>query len=253
MPDTVDFARLQTQFSDYMREPSPENLPEGLDPARMELYKNLVFNNIHNILCTAFPIIFSILSEAQWDALVRDFIAEHAAQTPIFHFMAREFVTYLCDERDNPSDPPWLYELAHYEWLEVALGFSNEDVSELNFSTPQDWLKERPVISPLMQVQCYRFPVHRMGRDFHPNEAPEEPSYLIVYRHHDEKVRFMHINAFTAYLLNVLLESENALTSEEALERVIHETNHPNPAMVINGGVSSLNSLYLAGIILGTH
>mgnify|MGYP006138349625 CR=1 FL=1 len=61
------------------------------------------------------------LSYFTWRALVRDFYREFRAGTPLFPELPREFIQYLQERGDGRGDPPWLLELAHYEWVELAL------------------------------------------------------------------------------------------------------------------------------------
>ncbi len=60
--------------------------------------------------------------------MARDFFACHACRTPLFTRLAEEFLVYLEQERKGmPEDPPFLLELAHYEWVELALSLSDTD------------------------------------------------------------------------------------------------------------------------------
>src|SRR3546814_13616128 len=43
----------------------------------------------------------------------------HDSRTPLFTELAREFLRYL-EARDEDPAMPWLRELAHYEWAELA-------------------------------------------------------------------------------------------------------------------------------------
>jgi len=90
-----------------------------------------------------------------------------------------------------------------------------------------------------------------MGPDFLPEQAPELPSYLVVYRNRNDKVKFMELNLVTARLLYLLEEDEN-LSGQQALDQITQEMNHPNPEVVINGGLSTLQELQSSGIILVT-
>ena len=91
-----------------------------------------------------------------------------------------------------------------------------------------------------------------MGPDYLPEQAPEQPSYLVVYRNRNDKVKFMEINPVTARLI-YLLDNDEAFSGQQALEQIAQEMNHPKPEVVINGGLSALQELQGCGIILGTR
>ena len=50
----------------------------------MNVYANLVYQNIENFLAGTFRVARRILSDAQWDAMVRDFIHRHVSGSPYF-------------------------------------------------------------------------------------------------------------------------------------------------------------------------
>jgi hypothetical protein len=111
------------------------------------------------------------------------------------------------DFQPRPCDPPFILELAHYEWVELALDVSEEELPE-----PQpvvDLLAGVPRLSPLAWVLAYQYPVHRIGPSFRPAE-PGEGVYLAVYRDREDKVQFMELNAATARLLELIRDNEQA-------------------------------------------
>ena len=90
-----------------------------------------------------------------------------------------------------------------------------------------------------------------MGPEYLPDEAPEQPTYLVVYRNRNDKVKFMEINPVTARLISLLQEDET-LSGRSAIEQITQEMNHPNPEVVLKGGLDALQDLQRLGIILGT-
>jgi hypothetical protein len=90
-----------------------------------------------------------------------------------------------------------------------------------------------------------------MRPDNLPEQAPEQPTYLVVYRNRNDKVNFLEINPVTARLINLLQENES-YTGIDAIEHISKEMNHPNPEVVKQGGLAALQELQQYGIILGT-
>jgi hypothetical protein len=166
--------------------------------------------------------------------------------------LGQEFLAYLHQVRaGNPEDPPFLLELTHYEWVELALDIS-EDEPDAGLADPNgDLLAGRPVLSPLAWNLSYRFPVHRIGPDCQPAEPPSEPTHLVVYRTRQGQVEFLEINAVTQRLLQILKE-DPVPTGLEAVARIAAELRHPCPEQVVDAGRGLLLDLRRRDVVLGT-
>ena len=116
------FQRLQHAFAASIRDPENEPGPQGVPAQRMQIYRQLVFNNLKSFLATGFPVVKATLGEKAWPALIKDFLRRHHSKTPYLFEISEEFLAYLQNERgQTDNDPPFLLELAHYEWVELAL------------------------------------------------------------------------------------------------------------------------------------
>ncbi len=249
---TPSFQQTQYEFTAHLRDPENNPAPEGVEDRRLGIYRDLLYNNIEGFLSGGFPVIRSIYSDENWHHMVRDFFAHHKSHSPYFLEISQEFLTYLQDERKpHAEDPPGLLELAHYEWVELALSVSDEVIDMTNIESNGDLLTAHPVLSPVAWALAYQFPVHQMGPDNLPEQAGEQPNYLVVYRNRNDEVKFMEINPVTARLIHLLQEDET-LSGQQALQQIAQEMNHPNPDIVMQGGLSALQELQEYGIILGT-
>ncbi len=250
---TPSFQQTQYEFTAHLRDPENNPAPEGIEDRRLGIYRDLLFNNIESFLSGGFPVIRSIYSDENWHRMVRDFFAHHKSHSPYFLEISQEFLTYLQDEREpQAEDPAGLLELAHYEWVELALSVSDEVIDMNNIDANGDLLTAHPVLSPLAWALAYQFPVHQMGPDNLPEQTGEQPNYLVVYRNRNDEVKFMEINPVTARLIHLLQEDET-LSGQQALQQITQEMNHPNPDIVMQGGLSALQELQQYGIILGTN
>ncbi len=250
-PDNL--AQLQAQFAAHIRSPQIAPAPSDIEDRRMEIYRNLFYNNIRSLLSWNFPVIKKLLSGEQWAQLVRDFYIEHRARTPMFPELPREFLQYIQDKRQNrDGDLPFLLELAHYEWVEQALSLDENEIDEIPADPEGDLLSGVPVLSPLAWPLSYRFPVHKIRQDFQPTEAPEEATHLLVYRNREYQVKFMQLNAVSALLLQ-LLKDEQPRSGHDLLQEIASSMNHSKPEVVIAGGVSLLKDLFERDVILGTQ
>jgi hypothetical protein len=248
----ASFKQTQHEFTAYLRDPENNPAPKGIEDRRLGIYRDLLYNNVEGFLSGGFPVIRSIYSDENWHRMVRDFFAHHKSRTPYFLEISQEFLAYLQNEREpRPEDPAGLLELAHYEWVELALSVSDE-VIDMNKVDPNgDLLTGHPVLSPVAWALAYQYPVHQMGPDDLPEQPSEQPTYLVAYRNRNDEVKFMEINPVTAQLIKLLQEDET-LSGQQALQQIAQEMNHPNPDIVMQGGLSTLQELQEVGIILGT-
>lgn len=184
----------------------------------MAIYRELFFDNLADLLGGAFPVARRILGPDRWKRLIRDFYAGHRAQTPYFLELPREFAEWLRARETRAGDEPaFLDELAHYEWVELALSISEEELPAA--ASPSASPLDLPLaVSPLAWPLAYRWPVHRLSPDHQPPEPPAVPTFLVVYRDASDAVQFLEIGAETARLLD-MLEQSPGLTGRQALEQ----------------------------------
>jgi hypothetical protein len=246
-------AKLQNSFAAHLRDPGSNPAPEGIEDRRMGIYRELFFNNIKGFLSANFPVLNSLHDEKSWQALCRDFYAEFRCHTPLFPEIPREFLRYLQDHRqDNEGDPPFMLELAHYEWVELALSLDEAEIDDAETNPDGDLLNGVPVLSPLAWPLSYQYPVHQIRADYQPESAPPDASHLLVWRQQDFSIKFMLLNEISLLLLQKMKE-EPALTGLELLTAISTDIAHPKPATVIEGGKTLLNELKEKQVILGTR
>lgn len=247
-----EFQRLQRHFSAHLRHPDRHPAPDGIEERRLQIYRRLFFNNMEGFIRQGFPVLHSLYEEAAWQRLVRAFFGGHACQTPYFVKIPGEFVEFLSQSYQlEEGDPPFLAELAHYEWMELVLETDEtpwpEDVDQEG-----DLMSAPPYPSPLHQAVAYSWPVHRISADFQPDEPLAEPVWLLVYRDRSHSLGFMEINAMTARLLALMNECPRH-SGAYLLEVLAAETHYPDKAGLLRFGADLLAGLRRRDILLGTR
>jgi uncharacterized protein len=244
---------LQTRFAAHIRDPENHAAPADVDDRRLEIYRQLFFNNINKFLASNFPVLRQLYDDEAWRQLARDFYTEHRCHTPLFPELPKEFLRYLQDQRkDRPGDPAFLLELAHYEWVELALSMDENELEDTVANSTGDLMEEVPVLSPLAWPLSYRFPVHQIRPGFEPEAPPEQATHILVYRNRNDKVKFMQLNDVSRLLLN-LLQENRGLTGLELLTEIASSINHPDSSVVIDKGEKLLQDLRSKDVILGTR
>ncbi len=254
MVEHRSFQDKQYAFAAHIRDPEHTVAPDGVEDRRMAIYRELFFNNLNNLLGTFFPVLRKIHSKERRRYLVREFMKVHRAKTPYFLQLPEEFLGFLQDEYQALDDDyPFLTELAHYEYAELALRVSSEENPANGVDPDGDLLTQVPVKSVLAWAFAYRYPVHRIAEDYLPTEPSENPSYLVLYRQDDDRVRFMELNAVTAALLDAV-EHNSAEASGETLIRELAATvNYPDVDALIKHGTDALEEMKQLQILIGTR
>jgi hypothetical protein len=247
------FQQIQYAFTAHIRDPKVNPRPENIEARRMKIYSELFYNNVEDFMASTYPVLRNLYTDEKWHALIRDYFSRHHASTPLFHEMPREFLKYLEQEREPAEDDfPFLLELAHYEWVELALAVSDQQVDETAIDTNGDLLEGIPVLSPLAWPLSYQFPVHKISKEYLPDEPPQQPTFIVVYRDADDEVRFLELNPVAAHLLQLIAE-DSARSGRQLLETIAEQLQHPDPDVVIEGGRQILEDLRARDILLGIH
>ena len=247
-----EFQRKQYAFAAHIRDPDNNPAPGGVEDRRMAIYRELFFNNLHSLLGSTFPVIKKLHKREKFRSLIRAFMIRHEAQTPYFLEIPREFLVFLQDEYELQDDDfPFLIELAHYEWVELALSVSEETNDGRNADPEGDLLEGIPLPSVLAWTFTYQYPVHRISADYLPTEPGEVPTFLAVCRKADDDMDFMELNPVTARLLE-MIEANEQLSGRELLLNLADEINYPDCDTLVQHGAEAMQQMRQAEILLGT-
>jgi hypothetical protein len=240
------FQKFQHEFGRHIRDPRRHPRPAGVPARRMAIYHELLYNNLEGFLLACFPVTRRIVGDRRWPALMRAFFREARCQTPYFREIPREFLTWLTALEEIPG-PTWLKELAHYEWVELALDVM--DVAPPQHSPQGDLLAGIPVLTPALMNLSYAWPVHRIGPDFRPRKAHR--THLLVFRDTNDVVQFIELNPVSARLVELL--QTGTLTGQAACAQIAAESGRDDVDTFIAGGAGILTNLHQTGAILGTR
>jgi hypothetical protein len=213
-----DFKEIQQQFVSWLRQPEQHSMPDGIEARRMAVYRRLVRNTIYSFLSAGFPVLKKLLKSSQWTQLVDDFVASHAAKSPYFSDMGREFVDFLalyCSDANPRCNelPVYTYELASYERMEVDAQFAMLDERYQQVAAEQAvnvvahhrwWLNDS------VQLAQFHYPVAWLGVDQQgePLPVPQVNSsgyLLMVYRPPwQSSTQFLQLEPLTALVISSL-------------------------------------------------
>ena len=254
MAEHRDFQDKQYSFAAHIRDPGNTVAPVGIEDRRMAIYRELFFNNLFSLLGTFFPVLRKIHSNEQWRHFIREFMKIHRAKTPYFLEVPEEFLAFLQNEyQARDDDFPFLTELAHYEFADLALRVSTDENDLDGIDPDGNLLTATPVKSTLAWAFAYHYPVHRISKDFLPREPGEQPAYLALYRRSNDKVSFLELNAVSAALLEAVENNEASLCGEDLLRELAVKIHYPDVNALIKHGVDALEEMRQLEILTGTR
>lgn len=252
MPAPERLAAQQAMLAAHVRDPSASP-PPGIEARRLKIYRELFFNSVLDLLSGNFPVLRRILGETAWRDLVRSFYRDFRAGTPLFPELPREFLQYLQQRAtEGLGDPAWWFELAHYEWAELALDLHEASPADVPHDAAGDLLAGVPVPSPVAWALAYAWPVHRLSPGHLPDAPPAQATFLLVQRGDDLRVRFHELSALTFRLLQRLHEHPE-LDGKAQLRALAIEAGASDATAFIAQGRGMLEQLRAQRVILGTR
>ncbi|MDD9893223.1 MAG: putative DNA-binding domain-containing protein [Gammaproteobacteria bacterium] len=248
------FKEAQYGFAAHLRDPANQPAPEGIEDRRMKIYRDLFFNNVSGLMAQTFPVLNQLLSEEKWLRTIRDFYAHYQCHTPLFTELPKEFLDWLSNHREaEADDPAYLLELAHYEWVELALSLAPDVELAEEVHRYGDLMNTIPVMSPLAWSLSYHFPVHQISPSFQPEAPGEQPTCLVVYRNREDEIGFIETNPVTVQLLALLANNlEERKTGDALLSQLAEQLPQFPEEAVRQGGLQTLEQLRQKDIVLGT-
>ncbi len=231
MPENLQ--TFQLAFGKYLRNPEQVQIPEGINSQRAKIYEDLLFNNVSGFINSCFPVCKSLVDENQWYTLRRSFFRDWRSHSPYFREIPQEFLEYL-NEASTPL-PPWFYELAHYEWIELFVDTFDDEIDSPEFENleiqPQEIEFDKPTLTDknsrlvlcantTLQNLEYEWPVHTISSTHIPNTP--SPTFLAVFRNNKFEVKFQELNAATSLLLRIV--QEGPCSRDEAVQNFVQIT-----------------------------
>ena len=248
-------AGFQASFAAYLRAPGrPASPRDGM--GRPALYRSLVMTALRGFLDPCFPVARACLGEVRWARLCRAFLADGGAPGPYFRDIAGVFAQWLASPAAPRRLPPWLPELARYEWAELAVDIHPDaegdsrsgSIPAATAKPADDLLDGRPLVNPALICLPCQWPVHRI----HPGWRPRRPQpvCLAVFRTPDGSVGFSELSPLAGRLLAQLIHTGGS--GRDALLALASEISHPAPAQLVAQGLPLLHHLVEQGILLGS-
>ena len=244
-----NFKSVQQEFVNAIKNPDSFETNDADIKRRMDIYQSLFFNNISGFISTGFPVLKSLVSEENWNVLVRAFFIHHESRSPYFSDISKEFVEYLSTSPELPFQlPAFAAELAHYEWLELDISIRKTSHDVLYFNAGEQVTMVS--VSPLATLASYTYPVHLIGVDHIPEAPAPEQQFYVVYRNKEQRVEFVHLNPLTAVLLHTIEQHEQGIDIDALGEQLCKQLDHLPEHTVLQGMQQIVSDMLQKGILL---
>ena len=240
----------QRTFAAYLRDPEHLSIPFDLAPERIAVYRHAVYANIERFMGDNFPRVKACLEDARWHLMIRDYVRHHRAETPAFAHLPNEFLRYLA-ATELAACPPYLGELAHFEWLENCLSIDQRRVDLTAIDRTGDLLTGQIVVNPIHRVESYRYPVHVTEAGFEINESIE-PTHLVAFRDLANEFQFLELNTLALRLFCAIRDTPE-INAAQVLREISEALGRHDPNPVLAGGLDILERLHKRQLILGTR
>ena len=194
------FQTLQQQFCEWIRDPDLE-IPQELPVERMQIYRDLLFNNVSSFIDLVYPVARAMLPELKWQQVLSEFFQKAKCRSPLYNDISLEFREYLTDQR-HPilQEYPWLAELLQFEWLELYL--DTVEIEDVVLHENYAWQ-----LSTQVWVLVYQYPVYRWTTLTTQEQVELSPSAVMVWRDEQDRVRIEQLSPLFAMLIEQLTQN----------------------------------------------
>lgn len=251
MPDQPSFIELQHAFTRHLRDPENVPAPGAQEERRLAIYRYAVRANVARFMADNYPRVRAVMCDRRWDAMLHDYIVRHVSRTNVFAELPLEFLAYLEHERDDGDAPPFLRELAHFDWLETLVGVDVNVLDQTGIDCEGDLLAGIPVVNPTLRLVCYAYPVHAITPEFQPIEAPAEATRIAAFRDPANRYGFLDLSPTAAELIEHLNVHEGR-SGRDVLTAMALTRHYPDLAGFVDAGGTILKRMHARGALLGT-
>jgi hypothetical protein len=175
--------------------------PSGLE--RLRLYRRLVDDDYTAVLDKLYVMTRESVSARTWSALRADYLRDHTPTGWEMNRLGEQLPSWLAARGPDPAVPPWLPELADYEWLEFA-----------TFTSPEDdlppWKGEGPpAINPTAGLRQLRYDIPRWVLEGREASPEGRTTTLLAWRDPRTMMcRFAEGTAETLFLLTAVTQGQ---------------------------------------------
>lgn len=207
-------------------------VPDGLrgaigDPAgkRFAVYRNNVAVSLTEALITAFPVIYKLVGDEFFRAVVGVFLRQHPPNSPLMMFYGDQFADFL-DGFEPAKQLPYLPDMARVEFA-IRHAYHAADATALEPQAlqdiaPDDLMESMLQFAPAVQVIRSEWPIFGIYRANTQADAPKprmQPEDILIARPEFDPV-VEPLPAGGSTLVNALLRGDTFGAAFEAASQI---------------------------------
>ncbi len=211
MPLLESTYRNQSALASYCRTGNYRPI-KGINKKNITQYRRLVFSIVDDMLTSAFPLAYGLVSNREWASLTKDFFSNHPCSSPQVWHMPKEFYHYLSTIR-HPllAKYPFLLELLWFEWLEIDLYMMADKI--VPYNSIGDISTDALVLNPESHFQHFNYPVHLKNAK-KITKADHSNYYLTIHRLPETgSVSFTNLSPALLRMLEILANQPCTVTA----------------------------------------
>lgn len=233
--EQLSFQATQQQFCDWIRFPQSE-LPKALPAERMQIYRDLLFNNVCSFIDLVYPVARAMLPELQWQKLLTEFFQKAKCDSPFYNDISLQFREYLTDcQHPILQEYPWLVELLQFEWLELYL--DTVELEKITITRQSEWQ-----LNTQVWVLVYQYPVYQWSISMPIFEIESMPSVIMVWRDDQYHICLENLSPLFAVVIEQLNQQELV---EQDIKKVIKATFPDFSCVQIQTQIDELKTLLI--------
>ncbi len=231
MPSIIaNFQQHQLAFTDWIRHGGSAREPNNISKARLNIYRELIFNNISSFIEQTYPITQALLPSEIWHNLIDLFFQYGQCDSPYYYDISLHFKDFL--DQDTAKTPiqnaeasyhvflpnihhdyPWLRELMQYEWMELFVDMA--EVTWLDDPSPEvmnvdlhQRTSQQFLLKTTSWVLGYQYPVHTWSTSMSLADIQLMPSCLLIFRDQNYTIQVHSLHPLWALFIDTLQSQE---------------------------------------------
>lgn len=242
-PMIESFQNHQLAFTRWIRHPDSAPAPNNISTHRLNIYRELIFNNISSFIEHTYPVSQALLPDEVWLNLIDAFFKSGQCDSPYYYDISMHFKDFLEQDlskvleinNDTSSlsclenlhqDYPWLRELMQYEWMELYVDMA--DVTWLDDHTSEaldvdlhSLNQQKFQLKTTCWILAYQYPVHTWSTATSIADIQLTPTCLLIYRDQNFDLKIHPLHPLWAFFIDTLQSQE--MTDFKSLAVLLQE------------------------------
>jgi hypothetical protein len=260
---TDAFQKHQLAFTDWIRHPDNAPAPNSISTQRLNIYRELIFNNISSFIEHTYPVTQALLPAEIWRNLIDAFFQYGQCDSPYYYDISMHFKDFLDQDLSKilitsngassltsvenlHQNHPWLRELMQYEWMELYVDMAEVTWLDDHSSEAVNVdLHQLTAYSFKLKTTCwilaYQYPVHTWSTATCLVDIQPSPTCLLIYRDQNFDLKIHTLHPLWAFFIDTLQSQE--ITNFSSLTALLQENTQLAQEMIDETLINVLNWL----------